>query len=101
MIELIKKTMLMGVGLAAMTRDKVEEMAREMARNAQLSSEKGQEFIDEVMQRADKAREEFEASVRKAVNDNLARTNVATRDDIADLKTRIEKLEALLSQKSS
>ena len=33
MIDVIKKTMLLGVGLAAMTKDKVEEYARDLADN--------------------------------------------------------------------
>ena len=30
MLDIIKKTMLMGAGLAAMTRDKIEELAKEL-----------------------------------------------------------------------
>jgi polyhydroxyalkanoate synthesis regulator phasin len=97
MIELMKKTMMMGFGLAAMTRDKVEELAREMAKQADLSAEKGQEFVNEVMDRAEKARGDFESSVQKAVNEQLKNINIATREDVADLTARLEKIEQALA----
>ncbi|HOO16900.1 MAG: hypothetical protein GX547_07455 [Phycisphaerae bacterium] len=100
MIDLVKKTFLAGIGAAAMTMDRVEQMARELANSAQLSSEKGQAFVDEAVARAQKARADMQANVQRMVNDALARTNVATREDIAQLVARIEKLERDLAAKS-
>jgi polyhydroxyalkanoate synthesis regulator phasin len=100
MIELFKKTMLMGVGLAAMTKDRVEEMAREVAKSADMSADKGQQFVREVLDRAEKARDDFESTVQKAVNDNLRKTDLPTRDDIERLNARLERLEQTLASKS-
>ena len=100
MFELIKKSLLTGVGLAAMTKDKIEEIARDLAKSAEMSSEKGQEFVDEMVQRGEKARAEFEATVQKLVNDNLSKTDLPTRDDISKLIARIDKLEKRLTAKT-
>lgn len=100
MIDLMKKTLLTGVGLAALTADKVEELAREFVKSAQLSSEKGQEFIKEVTQRAEKARTDLEATVRRVVNDSLRKTDLATHDDVSRLEARIAELERKLNAKS-
>src|SRR5262245_55080726 len=101
MFDAIKQTMLIGIGLAAMTKDKVEQMAREMAENAKASAEKGQEFVKEVTTRAEKARADMDATVRRIVDDTLKRTNVATRDQIAGLETRLARLEELLAQRAA
>lgn len=100
MIDVIKKTMLMGVGLAAMTKDKVEEYARDLADSAKLSSEKGKKFVEEVVERAEKARDDLESTVHRAVNDQLKKSDLLTRDDIAELTARIEQLEQKLASKS-
>lgn len=100
MIELLKKALLTGVGLSLMTKDKVEELARELAKSANLSADKGQEFVDEALARARKGREELEATIQRMVNDALKRTSVATRDDIAQLASRLEKLEQAAHLKS-
>ena len=100
MIELIKKTLLTGVGLAAMTKDKVEEVAREIASAAQLSSDKGQAFVDEAVARAEKAREDLETTIQRMVNDNLKKTDLPTREDITRLIDRIDELEKTIAAKS-
>ena len=93
MIDLVKKTLLTGVGLTLMTKDKVEELAREVADAAQLSAEKGQEFVDEALVRAKKGREDLEATVKRVADDSVKAANLATRAEVAALAARIEHLE--------
>jgi len=100
MFELIKKTLLTGVGLAVMSKERAEAMAREIAETAKLSSEKGQEFIDEVVGRSEKVRKELEETIQRIVNESLKRTDLPTRDDLAQLRARIEELERTLASKS-
>ena len=92
MIDLMKKTLLAGVGLTLMTKDKVEEVARDIAKSAQLSADKGQEFIDEAVARAKKGRDELNAMVQRAVTEAVKRANLPTRDDSARLAARGETL---------
>jgi len=96
MFDLIKKTMFTGLGLAVMTKERAEEMAREIAEAAKLSTDKGQEFVDEVVGKSEKMRQELEETVQRVVNDNLKRTDLVTRDDIAQLRARLEELERKL-----
>ena len=99
MIDLIKKTLLAGVGMTLMTADKVEQVAREIANAAQLSADKGQEFVDEAVARAKKGRQELEATVQRVVRQALEKANLPTRDDVAQLAARIEKLEQRLTDR--
>jgi len=99
MLDVIKNTMLMGLGMAAMTKDTIEKMARDVADNAKLSTEKGREFVDDVMKRAEQAKADMEANVSRLVNDNLKRVDIASKSDIDALKARIDRLEQLLSQR--
>ncbi len=98
MFELIKKTLLAGIGLGLMTRDKVEEVARDLAKSANLSAEKGQEFVDEAVNRAKKSRAELEASFQRVVGDMLRKAEVPTREDVTRLTARIEQLERRLAE---
>lgn len=93
MFDLIKKTMLMGVGLAVMSKEKAESLAREIADAAQLSSDKGQEFVKEVLGKSEKAKKDLQEVVQKYVNEGLKRTNLPTREDLTALQERIEVLE--------
>ncbi len=99
MFDLMKKMFLAGVGMTLMTKDKVEEVAREVAKSADLSREKGQEFIDEAIARAQKGREELNSLVERAVNEAVCKANLPTREDIAELNTRLARLEQMLTPK--
>jgi polyhydroxyalkanoate synthesis regulator phasin len=100
MFDLIKKAMLTGVGLAVMSKEKAETMARELADAAKLSTEKGQEFVDEVVGKSEKMRQDLEETVQRVVRDTLKRTDLPTRDDLAQLRARIEELERTLASQS-
>lgn len=90
MIDLLKKTLLTGVGLTLMTKDKVEEVARELAHAAQMSTEKGQAFVDEAVARAEKGRRDLDETVKRIVTARLQELNVPTREDLDKLAARID-----------
>lgn len=48
MFDIIKKVVLTGVGLAAMTKDKVEEVARDLAKKGKLTEKEGKELVDDL-----------------------------------------------------
>ncbi len=92
-MDLIKKTMYLGVGLAYMTKEKVEEISQELIKKGELSATEGKEFIDALTQKSAEARKALEARVDKIVKSSLARMNIATGDELAALEKRIAKLE--------
>ena len=96
MFDLIKKTMLAGVGLAVMTRDKAEAMAKEIAETAQLSADKGKAFVSEVVGQSEKVRQELEQTVQRVVDETLTRANVAKCDELEQLRSRVAELERQL-----
>ena len=57
MIDLIKKTLLTGVGLAVMTKEKVEELGKDLVSQAKLSEHEGKEFVDNLLKQSETARE--------------------------------------------
>ena len=66
MFELIKKTLLTGVGLAVMTKDKVEELGKDLASQARLSENEGKEFVDHLLTQSEtRAKSSRPASARR------------------------------------
>ena len=93
MFELIKKTMLTGVGLAAMTRDKVEELAKELTEKGEMTEKEGKELVDELVKKSEKARKDLEKRVEDTVHKVLEKMDVATKKDIAKLEKKIKSLK--------
>jgi polyhydroxyalkanoate synthesis regulator phasin len=96
MFEIIKRTLLTGVGLAVMTKDKVEELGKELASQAKLSETEGKEFVDHLLSQSETARKDFESRINSAVQKAVSTLNLASRDEVAKLSTKVEELMAKL-----
>lgn len=93
MFEIIKKSLLTGVGLAVVTKDKVEEIAKDLIEKGKLSEKEGQALVDDLVKKSEQARKDLQAKIESAVQDAVGRLNVATKDDIGKILARIEQLE--------
>jgi len=93
MFAFIKKSLLTGIGLTLMTKDKVEELGKELVERGEMSEKEGKEFIDELVKKSEKARKDLDAKIERLVQDAIEKTNVATKKDIEKLAARLEQLE--------
>ncbi len=93
MLNLVKKAILTGVGLGVLTKESIEELAREMKKEARLSENEGKELIDELMKKSDQAKIDVEAKVETLVSGAVGKLKLASKEDIAGLAERIERLE--------
>lgn len=101
MFELIKRAMFTGVGLASMTRDKIEELAKEVSRQADLTEAEAAKFQAELEKRAASAQEDLQKQIDQRVEMVTQRLGVGRAEDVAALSakvaalsSRIEALEA-------
>ncbi|MEN8142977.1 MAG: polyhydroxyalkanoate synthesis regulator [Thermodesulfobacteriota bacterium] len=92
MIELIKKIMFTSVGLASLTKDKIEELGKELIEKGKLSEKEGKEFLDELLKKSEGAQKEMEARTDKLVKESLKKLNLASRDDLVKLEKQLKKL---------
>ena len=93
MFELIKKTMLTGVGMAVMTKDKVEELARELAKEGNIPEKEGKELVDELLKKSEQAKKDLETNMEGIVQKVLGKLNLVTKEDLTRLEERIKHLE--------
>jgi len=94
MLDSIHKMFLAGVGLAAMTKDKIDEHIKELVEKGRLTEEEGREIAEDMLKKSKQAKEDLEKQVEKLVQQTLDTLNVASKEDIEKLTARIEKLEA-------
>ena len=63
MLELIKKTVLSAVGLTAMTRDKIEELAKDLTEKGEMSEKEGKKLVEELVKKSERAGKDLESKV--------------------------------------
>ena len=93
MFKFIKKTMLVGAGLAAMTREKIEGTIDELVKKGELSEKEGKELVEELVEKSKKYKKDLEGRVEKIVADTVKKLNIPTRDELTALKKKIEQME--------
>jgi polyhydroxyalkanoate synthesis regulator phasin len=100
MVDLIKKAIYTGVGLAVLTKDKAEELVKELTQQAKLSEQEGKELFDGLLKQSEHARTDLQNKVDETVLAVVNRLNLATKDEVASLKAKIEELSAKIGQGS-
>ena len=59
MLDLLKQSIFTSVGLACLAGEKVEQLAAEVARRAELSEQEANDFQAELVRRAEQAKQEL------------------------------------------
>ena len=87
----LKKVLLAGIGLTAMTDDKADSFVKELVEKGRLTVEEGKELEQELKRQSKEEAQEFLAKL----DAKKSSVEYATKDDVKRLE---EKLDALLSQ---
>ena len=98
MFELVKKSLFLGFGLATLTKEKLEELGREIARQAQLSETKAREFQVELLNKAEQSRQALGAEIDRRVDQAFAKIGVARSKDTTDIAARLAALERAVAE---
>jgi polyhydroxyalkanoate synthesis regulator phasin len=98
MVDLIKKAFYTGLGLAVLTKEKAEELVKDLSQQAKLSEHEGKELMDNLMKQSDQARQDFQGKVDEAVLAVVNRLHLATRDEVESLRAKVEELSARVGQ---
>ncbi|EHJ47964.1 hypothetical protein DFW101_1958 [Solidesulfovibrio carbinoliphilus subsp. oakridgensis] len=76
----------MGLGAAFMAKDKMQEFLDEMEKRGALSQSEAKTFLEDAKARARKQEEAACSCLRDELRKTLEGLNLATKDDIAELK---------------
>ncbi len=92
MVDLIKKALYPGVGLAVLTKEKAEELVKDLTQQAKLSEQEGKDLFEGLLKQSEQARTDFQAKVDEAVLAVVKRLNLATKDEVESLRAKVEAL---------
>lgn len=93
MSEMFRKMGLFGIGVISLTQEKMEEFTQEMVKKGELSKDEGKKFVKDILSQQEKQLKEIEEKINETVRENLKKSGVVMKSDIASLERKIEKLE--------
>ncbi len=81
----------LGLGAAFLAKDKISEQLTEMEKRGDISKDEAKQFMEDAVARAKKERDAFDSRLRDAIKEAVSELGLATKDDIDELKSLIEK----------
>ena len=91
--ETFERLILLQIGAAAATRDKVQEIVDGLVEQGRLEREEGKTLVDQVLGRARERSSGARSLVDATTQQGLRRAGLPTREDYEDLVFRVEQLE--------
>jgi polyhydroxyalkanoate synthesis regulator phasin len=91
MPDLLRKSILFGLGAIHLTKEKVEEYVNTLVKENNINEEEGKKIVQEVLDKTNEYKNKQYDSIKKVVEDVLREMGVATKKDIDDLASKINK----------
>jgi len=82
-----------GIEFTQLTRQRAEEVVRELVRAGEVQAEQAQQAVEEMMDRNRRNTERLVDTVRREMRNQIGNLGLATKDDVARLQRRIAALE--------
>jgi polyhydroxyalkanoate synthesis regulator phasin len=96
-MDIIKKTMLLGLGLVSLTKEKAEGMVDELVRRGEVASQDRYKAVDSLLKEAEKQEEEFTRKMAGTVHKVMADLGLPTKKDLDEILRTLKSIEQKLS----
>jgi len=87
-----------GIGLAAVTKEKAEEVISELIKKGEMSSEEGKDLLNALMVRIQEESDRLKDKVNQQVEQAISSMNLVRKSDLDEVLQRLEKLEKKLEE---
>jgi polyhydroxyalkanoate synthesis regulator phasin len=93
MNDVFKKIVFTGIGLAAVSKEKIEDSIKEMIAKGSVTEQEGRKFVEEMTGYSEKARIELEKQVNGYIEKAIDRMELVRKDDLQELHEAIAALQ--------
>jgi polyhydroxyalkanoate synthesis regulator phasin len=94
MEDLLKKILYTGVGIAALTAEKLQQVVDGLIKENKLTKEEGKKIVDDLFENAKTKKDELETQLKSVVEKTVSNFDFATKKEVEALKKRVNVLES-------
>ncbi len=98
-VDLFKKTMLTGVGLALRGKDEINELFKEFEEKLNPKDEDSRNFLTEFKSKLEETQDKLEHRVEQAVKEFMKKADLVTGAELNALKKEIRELKKAIGEK--
>ncbi len=92
MANILEKTLLMGLGVFTLTREKVREAVNELVEEEGVEPEEAQKLADALAAKGEQEREKLRGELRDMVRQEMSRVKPVTQREFEALKQKVDEL---------
>lgn len=97
MLELIKKGLLTGLGLAVVTKAKLEGVLTKLVDEGKMSREEAAKLLEELLQSGEKQWTEAEGKILASVKNLVAEMDLCRKEELRELEKKLQAMELRLA----
>lgn len=98
MKDVFRKLALAGIGAFSLTREKAEQIVKELVEKGQVSAEEAKGVFHDLLEKGEQERAALAQTIRSEINRFREEVGFVTKQDYRALEERISRLEARLGQ---
>ena len=97
--SIFKKLLYTGVGMAAITKEKLEDTINNLVKGNKLSADEGKKIIDDFVKNVEGKKGDFEKQMKEFIEKTTKKFRYAKKKDMDDLMKKVEELESYVADK--
>jgi polyhydroxyalkanoate synthesis regulator phasin len=98
MAGLLEKSLLLGLGVLTLTRDKVVEFVNKLVEEGEVRPEEAPGVVDRLVARGEEEREQLRRMVERELDKVRASAPMASRKDIEELSQKVDELATRIDE---
>jgi polyhydroxyalkanoate synthesis regulator phasin len=96
-VSLMEGAFLLGIGILEMSKEKSQDLANELMERGKMSQSDAKKVADRIGEIAGEQQETLRKTVSTETSKALKTSGLATKDEVADLKSQIAELKEMLA----
>ncbi|MDA8097234.1 MAG: hypothetical protein C4575_13195 [Desulforudis sp.] len=95
--DTLRKMMLVSIGAVSLTKEKAEQLVKELSEKGQVSQGEARSFVREIMEKGDRERQAIQNAVTGEVRKIREEIGFASKKDLAQITERLRRIEEHLN----
>ena len=96
-VSLMEGAFLLGIGILEMSKEKSQDLANDLMERGKMSQSDAKKVADRIGEIAGEQQETLRKTVSSETSKALKTSGLATKDEVADLKSQIAELKEMLA----
>ncbi|HEX3032804.1 MAG TPA: hypothetical protein VHS59_11290 [Bacillota bacterium] len=97
-MNIIKKSVLFGIGLLSITREKAEKVVNEMVERGEVGREEAKGFVNDLLAKGEQEKLAMQETIREEIDALRRKMGFVTQAELTSLEARLNSIEARLNK---